>query len=66
MKTKMDTVLQIQKRLTEFRGELERTTAGADLASQLDQNLEVCQKEIKFLDEQAEKAKDLGESNRVK
>jgi hypothetical protein len=66
MMTKKDAVLRIQKELTGDLGELESTTAGADLASQLDKKLEVCQKKIKFLDEQIEKAKDLDESNRVR
>jgi hypothetical protein len=63
MMTKKDTVLQIQKELTEDRGELERTTAGADLASQLDKKLEVRQKEIKFLNEQIDKAEQARDDN---
>lgn len=55
---KKDMVLRIQKELTEDRGELETTSAGADLASELDKKLEVCKREIQSLNQQIEKAEE--------
>ncbi|KAH7385572.1 P-loop containing nucleoside triphosphate hydrolase protein [Phaeosphaeria sp. MPI-PUGE-AT-0046c] len=63
---KKETVLQIQKELTEDRGKLECTTAGADLASELDKKLEACQKEIQSLRQQKETAEQRHDDTSVK
>lgn len=63
---KKDTVLQIQKELTEDHEELDSTTAGADLASELDKKLEVCKREIQSLKEQIETAEDCRDGKAVK
>lgn len=56
MLPKQDAVLRIQRELTQDRGELEHTTAGATLAAQLDKKLEKRKRQITFLTGQIERA----------
>ena len=56
MLPKKGVVLRIQKELTKDDAELEKTTAGASLAAELDKKLEKRQKQITFLTEEIERA----------